>query len=184
MGCPLSPKFSPSPKYSEALALDAVEPFDLGWGKRIKDQAVSFVHVRNGFHILFIKNEIPDTGVFFDAFPVDGLGNHGDSALDVPAEHDLCRRLAVFLADSAQEFILENPAHPFGKRCPCLWLDAAFPHDVQSFLLLAERVHFHLIDHGRDACITAQINQPAREEVAYADSSDLAVFVEFLHCPP
>lgn len=61
MGCPLSPKFSPSPKYSEALALDAVEPFDLGWGKRIKDQAVSFVHVRNGFHILFIKNEIPDT---------------------------------------------------------------------------------------------------------------------------
>ena len=79
MGCPLSPKFSPSPKYSEALALDAVEPFDLGWGKRIKDQAVSFVHVRNGFHILFIKNEIPDTGVFFDAFPVDGLGNHGDS---------------------------------------------------------------------------------------------------------
>ena len=34
---PFPPKFSPSPKYSEALALDAVEPFDLGWGKRIKE---------------------------------------------------------------------------------------------------------------------------------------------------
>ena len=29
-----------------------------------------------------------------------------------------------------------------------------------------------------------QIHQPAREEVAYVDGSDLAVFVEFLHCPP
>jgi len=49
---------------------------------------------------------------------MDGLGKDRNAALGIPAEDDLCRRLAVPGTNLSQQRILEDPVLSFGERRP------------------------------------------------------------------
>ena len=50
---------------------------------------------------------------------------------------------------------MENAAHPLGERRPGLGPDVMLAHEFQSCHLLAEGVHFHLIDQRGNGRIAA-----------------------------
>ena len=61
----------------------------------------------------------------------------------------------------------------------------AFRYERNLYGGLSSRLHlWDVADRDAISVKALQIHQPAREEVAYADGSDLAFFVEFPHRSP
>ena len=128
--------------------------------------------------------EVADGEVLPDAFFVDGFRDGDDVFLQQPAEDDLCRRLAVRLADGGECRIGEDAALSFSERRPGHEADVIGLHDFAELLLLAERMRFHLVDGGHDVVRENQVEQAVGQEVADADGANLARFVQFLHRVP
>ena len=73
-GTPGNPKFLTGAPYGVAV---------------VHDLAAAQVHLRDRRHLIVRQGKIPDVEVLSHAIPVDGLGDDGDPALNVPAQHHL-----------------------------------------------------------------------------------------------
>src|SRR5918994_2754411 len=62
----------------------------------------------DGGDLLVVEGEVEHGDVLSDALGVGGLGNDRSSLLEMPAQHDLGRSLAVFRGDAADDLVIED----------------------------------------------------------------------------
>ena len=69
---------------------------------RINSGLVTSVQRGDGSYVVRVQGKAEDAQVLFHALWIGRLGDGNEALLDVPAEHDLARGLAVFLGDLSQ----------------------------------------------------------------------------------
>ena len=96
-------------------------------------------------HIFIREREVENVDILYHTISVCGLRQHNNTALNIPAEHDLSSGLAIFFADIYERFILEQTASALTEGRPRLTLYAVLVHVLLGDLLLIEDMSFHLI---------------------------------------
>lgn len=135
------------------------------------------VKVGDGAHVLLGDSEVKDIQVLCHPLLMCGFWKNDDTALDIPAEHDLRRCLSIFLTDFVQRLILEQVAPALAKRGPGLMDDAVFFHPFMIFFTLVQNMGLNLVHHGSYACEGCQINKVVRIEIADADGAEFSLLI-------
>lgn len=150
----------------------------------IKNERPSCIHGPNVMHIVIIKTEICNIAVLANPFLMHGLRDGAYPLLGQPAQYHLGRGLAITLANTPEDRIVENVLTAFSQRRPSHWGNPLLSHDLSECNLLGERMQLNLVDHGRNSAGKNQINQPVRQEIADPDGTDPALLVQVFHSPP
>lgn len=91
-------------------------------------RAFRLIQRGNRLHILLIQCKIEYMEVFFHPLFMRRLWNDHHAPLQMPAQHDLCRGLAVFFSDCGKNGIFKQTSPALAKGCPCLDLYLVFIH--------------------------------------------------------
>ena len=150
----------------------------------VDDLTVPQVQLADGSHVVPAQDEVPDVQVLCHPFLVGGFGDDDHPTLGVPAQHHLCRGLAVLLADVSQQGMGEDAVVALRQRPPGFRLDAQRLHVCQGVGLGEEGMQLHLVDHGLDAGVAGQVGEPFRVEVAHANGANFACLVQLFHGAP
>lgn len=170
--------------FSFAFFYHLHKPLDhVGVGVREKGTLL-FIESGNSVHILVGKGKTEHVEIFAHALDVRRLGDDDYAALNVPAEHYLRHRFAVFCGNLFKHGAGEKSAPSLAERRPGLVRDAVLFHPFVRNLLLIVRVRFDLVDHRLYACETAQVDEPVGIEVGNADCAQFALGIQFLERPP
>src|SRR5215472_6703397 len=118
-------------------------------------------------HVTGGEREVEYVDVLPDPRRSDRLRNDDVSQLDVPAQDDLRRGLAVPARQRGDHRVSEDI--PLGQRTPRLRHDAVRPVERTYLLLLESRMQLHLIDRGHDPAPVQKGLQMPRLEVRHAN---------------
>ena len=92
------------------------------------------------------SHQAEDVEVLLHAIAVRALRDADHTALQQPAQHDLPRRLIVFMGDLQENRILEDIVVALGKRCPGFLLDIVLFHESCFIPFLVPDVRLDLVD--------------------------------------
>lgn len=76
---------------------------------RVRAEAVVLIQLLDGFNILIAECEVEESGVLDDPLLMDRLRNGDDTLLQIPAQNNLCYRLAVTLCQFLQQRQVQIP---------------------------------------------------------------------------
>ena len=82
-----------------------------------KERACRSVEGGDRCHIFIREREVENIDILYHSLSVCGLRQHNNTALNIPAEHDLCGGLAIFFADIYERFILKQTASAHASHC-------------------------------------------------------------------
>src|SRR5215210_3801318 len=151
---------------------------------RVWTGASAFALVESGdlFHFVRPELEVEELEVLPHARWRHRLGEHDVSALDVPPQDYLRRRLADVLGDPGDGRIVQHLA--LCDRRPRLGDDAVFL-SVRAYGLVGEiGLHFDLVDRRNRVGLRGEPFQVVDLEVRYADGAGATVVVELLERLP
>ena len=110
-------------------------------------------------HLLLCQREVEDLAVLLNPGGSDGLGDDDDAPLDLPAEHDLGRALAVLAGDVSQLGVLQQAdvarlspgSVGRAERGVGSDGDPSLSAEIQQFCLAEVGMALHLVGDGLDA---------------------------------
>lgn len=150
----------------------------------IKNERPSRIRGPDVMHIVIVKTEICYIAVLANPFLMHGFRDGAYPLLGQPAQYHLGRGLAIMLANTPEDRIVENSLTAFSQRHSDHWGNPLLGHDLSKCDLLDERMQFNLIDHGRDSAGKNQNNQPVRQAIADSDGTNSALLVQVFHSSP
>src|SRR3954451_14832604 len=173
------------PTYSLSVAAEVqwppslrhvVEGVRVGTGPLVAIQLCNVRHVRAG------QLEVEDVEVLLNPRARDRLPEHNVATLDVPAQCDLRRRLALRFGDPHDRGVVEHL--PLGDGRPRLGGDAVLGVEGTNLLVGQVRMDLHLVDRRGHAGLAVDAPQVVRLEVRDADRLDPTGLVDRLHGLP
>ena len=123
------------------------------------NEATIALKVVDVLHLLLSQTEVEDLSVLLNPGRSDRLGDDDDAPLDLPAEDDLGRALAVLAGDVFQLGVVQQadvawlgpgPVRRAERRVGCDG-DPSLPAEVQEFGLAEVGVALNLVGDGLDA---------------------------------
>jgi hypothetical protein len=124
-------------------------PRSEGRGRGIgTDPAIGRVERVDASHIVAIESEAERADVLSQALELHRFGNDDQAAFEMPADHDLRRRLAMFRRDVGNGWIAQQG--PATERAPGFCFDPMLVVKRAQCPLLKPRMELDLIDRGRD----------------------------------
>ena len=123
------------------------------------DEPAIALKVVDVLHFCCSQTEVEDLAVLLNPGGSDGLGDDDDAPLDLPAEHDLGRALAVLAGDVSQLGVLQqadvarlSPGSVRGaERGVGSDGDPSLSAEIQQFCLAEVGMALHLVGDGLDA---------------------------------
>ena len=150
----------------------------------VDDLAVAKVESIDFLHICIGKSEIPNVKILLDALFVNGLRDNDNAPLDVEAKRDLRRSLAILGSNLGEHRVGEDTVAALRERPPGFQDNTKFFCRFKGLLLVEERVAFHLVDHGHDLAVQAQVSHALGIEIAYSDCLCLSALINIFQRAP
>ena len=110
------------------------------------------------------------------------LRNDYDSSLNVPAQHDLCGSLLIFLCNLRNHRVIKSTSSALSKGSPCFQLNTVFVCPFLQILLLIENMGLYLIHHRLNTVKGSEIHHSVYIEVRNTDGTDLTLIVQVFQC--